>query len=170
MLNFMYQFLFTFILWMLLAITGHAQAALPGSIPATTRPASNRGNCSARLYWDSRDWKSYGPGDSPCNWPPVLLAQSQQPAAKLPTPPPSLAATQVPVAISEVNALKFELLAYKVRDLEGEAEKIRNQQRDLYAAICKDAGITAVDFKSLAETCSVDLAGRTVTKTAPKQK
>jgi len=76
-----------------------------------------------------------------------------------------------PAVITEAQADRLELLAYKARDLQQALDKIHEQQRAYFAEVCKAAGITAPDFAALAQVCSVDLTAKTVTrKEAPLEK
>lgn len=70
-------------------------------------------------------------------------------------------------AISEGQANKFELLAYKERDIQKALDEIHVQQRTLFTEVCKAANITAADFAALTQVCAIDLTAQTVTKKEP---
>lgn len=72
-----------------------------------------------------------------------------------------------PTTLVEAQADKFELLAYKERDIQKALDDIHVQQRALFAEVCKAANITAADFAALTQVCAIDLQAKTVTKKEP---
>ena len=57
------------------------------------------------------------------------------------------AAEPIEKPLTEVQTLKFENLALKFNNLQGQLQKIQEEQKQLFESVCKDSGIKLEECK-----------------------